>query len=1267
MRARPPLPTGAHASHTSVIDHRRATAMSHTDRTHSKRTSLQGALPPIGSMEATGAAASVSAAASTSAMPLKAFQADLLAVDRTFEERRRRAGSHTAREPAQGHSLVLGFTPNTAENSAVPEITGFRGSVGAGAAHEGTTGIRGVFGGSSAAPLRLPTPLPHVRPIDDGSQINLNLPRGSSGGPAGALSAPSTSRGSSLAALTQEGNTRLSQFLDQYGQGPKGRDERRSAMLPQASGNMGDNSSMRLLLYGGLVRLSAKELEEEKEVSRLLLSWHPQRSAKAVASVQHKIKSIMAEHGTTDDSSASSSGPTIVGALGRTPHPLADDQTVREELSRKGSMLFKLAVPLGVPALKLDLELVEGKAEVFVSCGGEIVVTAANYAREKNHSWVLRAGTQGHHLLQLNSLTDAAFKSGQDFMIYVSALTNVTFQMRVNLAPRTRFSDSAAAHAAEVAAAAASAADEAPLATFATNGGISLKNMRRVLAERIKLLSESPQKLRAFHAHVAKIKARGLSRAASAAAAAGSLNSKPPAHLTLNQLKAINAAEAVVEAAAQAKTEQEQERLADLPSSPTNRNAPDRNARASAVSSPRSGAVARAASKPAAIWPPVALTPFTLDVIPHIAAISGVSSLFFETARELTQPTPLLDEHDCIAIPASSSTLPSLHNSPLMVGRGKNAVALGAAIAAAGGSAGGAGVAAASAFPPVLSLPGGMPPPLTLPPSITAASSAAPSPTAIAPPKLERAPSLSNVMQSFIMRVCKRIRVRAAQLLLLGKHSSAAHSHGAATTPGPSPTPDEVAAAADESRFLSRCLSIYTGHFSEIESILLAHASGDRSNSAIARLLPASSSAGLRSAEKNFLLVNAFEATDNKAYAPRVAARRKQEWHEAHNQRMINAAINHSGVLQEKREMTLSVIERKERDRERVHAAKLAAEAQRLCEERQTKWLRYVAAALRHSWLRQARLNLHPMRVESFRKSHAAKKIQSFVRTALLLRRRTRATLHFQALRSVALMCAYNYSVVKYNRAADCIKLFIEQKKGVDSVSRLVKNFRRRVGICQRSFRNWQASKRAKIELWKLQVKRAILTLKERDAPAATILLSTHAMALRDDVLRGLFAQLKTLAISGWSAHEEAMAVWRARVSEERAKATVLADHVQKKWEKPDRPRVPIILSEAMLVSVMEQITQRTRDLARLQLQNTTDSSEEPQTSRPVSRSTHGEKGAGNGGAKHKKKDSTLTVESAYNGAPRPSSSSKQSAGHRRSRSGSSGSGSLPGAASPAK
>lgn len=75
--------------------------------------------------------------------------------------------------------------------------------------------------------------------------------------------------------------------------------------------------------------------------------------------------------------------------------------------------------------------------------------------------------------------------------------------------------------------------------------------------------------------------------------------------------------------------------------------------------------------------------------------------------------------------------------------------------------------------------------------------------------------------------------------------------------------------------------------------------------------------------------------------------------------------------------------------------------------------------------------------------------------TALLLRRRTRATLHFQALRSVALLCAFNYSVVKYNRAADCIKLFIEQKKGVDSVSRLVKNFaqRSKCGSCKSNAR----------------------------------------------------------------------------------------------------------------------------------------------------------------------------------------------------------------------
>jgi uncharacterized membrane protein YgcG len=231
------------------------------------------------------------------------------------------------------------------------------------------------------------------------------------------------------------------------------------------------------------------------------------------------------------------------------------------------------------------------------------------------------------------------------------------------------------------------------------------------------------------------------------------------------------------------------------------------------------------------------------------------------------------------------------------------------------------------------------------------------------------------------------------------------------------------------------------------------------------------------------------------------------------------------------------------------------------------------------------------MRIESFRKAHAAKKLQRFFRTALTLRRRTRASLHFQAFRAVMLVAAFNYGAVKRDRAATCIKMFLSQKKGVDSVSRLIKNFRRRVGICQRRTLAWRAAKSAKLGLWRLQCIQAVQS-GAADPSVAALLSSTSSKHARELVLHEQFALSKRAAVAQWDAYEQAVVEWEQHERDERAKASVLVEHVVQLRPRPVAPHVPPVLPPHTLAEVIDKLIARTREIARQQLQQTTDTTD---------------------------------------------------------------------------
>jgi hypothetical protein len=1247
-------------------------------------------LPPIGSDSATSALAAADAGISTSAAAAyRSFPSDLsnslskvTPIDRALmSEQRRKAVRNTlggnnnsasgANTYASSDSSINNPAGTTSGSTGgkVPEFTAFR------------TGMSSLSFGHTrthsnvvAFPPRIPTPLPQVLPIqsmmsntEEGMNIHLNLPASNQRSVTGSMSAPGTSRTmtaaptSSLATLTQDSNNRLASFLDQY-EGTK-----RDSL--SGRGNSDSNTSMRLLLYG-LVRLSARELEEEKEVSRKLLSWHPARCHKQVAQVQHKIKSIIAERTALLDGSSAGK-------------PLMEDERAREELPKRGSSLFKIQLPPHVGILKLDVEVSEGRVEMYVSAGE--VVNQLNYARQKHRCWSLRAGV-GHNTLTISS-SDSNFRAGEEYFIAFFALTPSSFMIKptfggkgksapaASIPANTNLQQTSAASPSAATVAAGNGASNpvsnalsftdvsdliSPLSAGtgpasstsrltarqqASLGMPSVRNLRKSLDARIKVLQDNPKARAEFQAKVSRMRKHGVA-ALPGADRPNSIN--PPAHLTLHQLQRLNEQEASMEAQRAA----EEARNTAIPGSSTRGGGGRRQQQQQSVEETNTASPRTMGRSLSPVAHPVALTPHSLDVIPHIQAIAGVSQLFFDTARSIRHPTPLLDEHDRIIMDdLATHTVVQTHSS----------------------SSEEAGTHSSSESKERDSAPA----------SPRSSQQTQQTPHTHIRPSLDRHSSLSTSLETLLQRVFKKLRVQSAQLLLLGQHpknvqqtnsqfthghrthSNSHSSHGAnsprdisphsASPPTHSPrgtigsmswSDEEISNAHDEAHFINRCLTIYQAHRGEIEQILFAHASGDRSIPHIARLLPPAQGGNMSDGrDKNFLLVNAYQATDNKAYEPRLAEKRRRTWAEAHNARMLHAEEEHNRVLDAKRNATLAIIEKKENTRAAAIAFKQAQEQQKILADWQRKWLLYIQGALLHKYLRNWAVNLKPMKIELFRQSFAAKRIQKFIKPALMLRRKSRAQVYFQAFRSLMLTAAYNYSVVKKDRAATCIKVFISQKKGVNSVSRLIKNYRRRVGICQKRTRDWLDTKTLKLDIWRKQIKE---TISRCDIQMQELIDCNFGTMATEQILLAHFSECKKNAVQRWGSYEVALAEWKIQERDEKSKASILVDHIIQLPPKPNAPHVPVCIHNTQ--ELIEKIIQKTKDFAREQLQNTTAEHTNLQlpmtnpsgSARPVSTRNDGGGSGGNsvnGSISIKSPRSglqrnTLSVDMAHNGRP---------------------------------
>jgi hypothetical protein len=104
-------------------------------------------------------------------------------------------------------------------------------------------------------------------------------------------------------------------------------------------------------------------------------------------------------------------------------------------------------------------------------------------------------------------------------------------------------------------------------------------------------------------------------------------------------------------------------------------------------------------------------------------------------------------------------------------------------------------------------------------------------------------------------------------------------------------------------------------------------------------------------------------------------------------------------------------------------------------------------------------------------KSWAIIKVQRWVRKHLARKAEVRAERNVQSFRSCMLMFAFNLNIVKRDRAADVIRWFLMKNadNSVNPLSRVARNYIRKVKLIQRCIKRWKSQRIAKLELWQRQ------------------------------------------------------------------------------------------------------------------------------------------------------------------------------------------------------
>ena len=100
---------------------------------------------------------------------------------------------------------------------------------------------------------------------------------------------------------------------------------------------------------------------------------------------------------------------------------------------------------------------------------------------------------------------------------------------------------------------------------------------------------------------------------------------------------------------------------------------------------------------------------------------------------------------------------------------------------------------------------------------------------------------------------------------------------------------------------------------------------------------------------------------------------------------------------------------------------------------------------------------------------HAVITIQQFLRKKIAEKRKWKAHLFANTLRSLLRVCALNMQINKYNRAAGVIAHFLETQTGTSAISIIVGNFRQSVMTIQRCIAKFYQTKKNRQETFMIQ------------------------------------------------------------------------------------------------------------------------------------------------------------------------------------------------------
>jgi hypothetical protein len=299
---------------------------------------------------------------------------------------------------------------------------------------------------------------------------------------------------------------------------------------------------------------------------------------------------------------------------------------------------------------------------------------------------------------------------------------------------------------------------------------------------------------------------------------------------------------------------------------------------------------------------------------------------------------------------------------------------------------------------------------------------------------------------------------------------------------------------------------------------------------------------------------------------PDVARERRAAWIKEHDMRALRACQAHGAIIAERQERVQRALKaRDERQmifRQELKLLRMHQEHQRS----QQWWLRLLCARTAAGRCVGTLAKWRHQNDLTKKRHRAARVIQKFVRAQLVVFRRARAARHLQGLRSMLRLAAVNQFLIAKHRAADLLKVFLENVSGVDSVSRMVANFRRRVVLVQRLIRKRYMVREARLHSWSLQWS-AVASLMQD--PLATAV----PPVVKREVLLAHMQRLQNEAADSMERYQAELASFHTKVRLEAARAMVSrgsASAVLSKLRPPAPPRVPAVLPVADMCALVK-------------------------------------------------------------------------------------------------